>query len=215
MSEKLTNKQILALPNKEDIVKALDEKYPGGMECMKKMLSLIGDKPDREGLRETPYRILKSWLEIFSGYSEDPKKILGTFFEEGIGNNNADEIIICRGIKFFSTCEHHFLPFSGVAHIGYLPGDKNRRVIGLSKMARLTECFARRLQIQEQLTSQIVDVMMEVLQPQGCACVIEATHQCMTCRGVKNPSSSMVTSAMRGKFQTQPQTRAEFLSLIK
>lgn len=207
----MSNKQILALSNKEDIKKKLEKKYPGGMDRIRELLSLIGEDPDREGLVDTPYRVIKSWLEMFSGYTEDAKVILGTFFEDDIGDQT-DEIIICKNITFYSMCEHHMLPFSGACHIGYLP---NKRVIGLSKMARLVECYSRRLQIQEKLTSQIADTLRDELKAEGVGVIIEAQHLCMTSRGVKNPTSLMTTSAMRGKFKLQSQTRNEFLQLIR
>ena len=202
-------KEILSCDDKEIVKKELERKYPGAIKHVREILKLIGDNPDREGLKDTPYRVVKSWLEIYSGYEEDEKK-LNTFFEENIGST--DEIVICKDITFYSTCEHHMITFNGVVHIGYLPG---KRVIGVSKLVRLVEMFARRLQIQEKLCSQIADKLMEILEPQGVGVIIEAQHLCMTARGVKNPTSKMITSAMRGKFKNQPQTRSEFLSLIR
>jgi GTP cyclohydrolase I len=198
--------------SKKDMKELLSKVYPGGEDVIRKMLELLGDDPSREGLQETPFRMLKSFLEIFKGYREDPKKILGTFFEEGLEENAADEIILVRNIAFTSTCEHHFLPFSGFAHVGYIP---HKRVVGLSKISRLVESFAHRLQIQEKMCSSISQTLMDVLQPQGAAVILQAKHLCMGCRGVKNPSSDMITSSMKGKFMTQIQTRQEFLSLIK
>jgi len=206
----MTNKEILACTNKETLKIELEKKYPGAIELVRQQLKLIGEKPDREGLIDTPYRVVKSWLEIYEGYTMDDS-VLGTFFEEDLGKQT-DEIIMCKNIKFYSTCEHHMIPFHGVVHIGYLP---NNKVIGLSKLARLVEMYARRLQIQEKMCSQIADKLMEILKPQGVGVIIEAQHLCMAARGVRNQTSSMVTSAMRGKFKDQAQTRNEFLTLIK
>ena len=207
--ESPTCEEILSCSDKEIIKKELEKKYPGAMGHLHILLGLIGDDPLREGLKDTPYRIVKSWLELFSGYDETEK--LDTFFEEDIGIQ-PDEIVICRDINFFSTCEHHSLPFFGVCHIGYLP---SKRIIGLSKLARLVNMYSRRLQIQEKLTAQIADKLMKLLEPQGVGVIIEAQHLCMTARGVKNSSAKMTTSAMRGKFKEQIQTRSEFLQLIK
>jgi GTP cyclohydrolase I len=207
----MTNKEILACTNKETLKIELEKKYPGAIELVRQQLKLIGENPDREGLIDTPYRVVKSWLEIYEGYTLDPKKILGTVFEDDIGDQT-DEIVMCNNIEFQSVCEHHLLPFTGLVHIGYLP---DKKVVGVSKMVRLVEVFARRAQIQEKLCSQIADLLMNELQPLGVGVIIEAKHQCMSSRGVKNHSSSMVTSAMRGRFKTQQQTRSEFLSLIK
>jgi len=209
-SEIATCKEILSCSNKEIIKKELELKYPGAVDLVKKLLDLLGDNPNREGLKETPYRVVKSWLELYSGYSEDDKH-LNTFFEEGIGDQT-DEIVICKNISFYSTCEHHLLPFHGICHIGYLP---DKRVIGVSKLVRLVEHYSRRLQIQEKLGSQIADKLVEILQPQGVGVVMTAQHFCMTARGVKNYTAEMTTSAMRLKFKSQPQTRSEFLTLIK
>jgi GTP cyclohydrolase I len=205
-----TNNEILSCTDKEILKKELELKYPGAIECVKKLLGLIGDDPEREGLKDTPYRVVKSWLEVYGGYNEDHNK-LNTFFEDGLGDQT-DEIVMCNNISFFSTCEHHMLPFHGLCHIGYLPGKK---VIGVSKLVRLVEVYSRRLQIQEKLCSQIADKLVEILQPQGVGVIIEAQHLCMTSRGVKNYTAQMVTSAMRGKFKNQSQTRNEFLTLIK
>lgn len=170
------------------------------------MLTAIGDDPARDGLQETPRRISEMYAEIFEGLSTDPRKYLEVVFEVA-----HDELVILRNIPFYSMCEHHFLPFHGEAHVGYIP---DGRVVGISKLARVVEGFARRPQIQEQLTSQIAEAIMEVLKPDGVAVVIEAEHLCMTMRGVKKPGSRMVTSAMRGDFKQSAVTRAEFLSLV-
>jgi len=205
-----TNAEIMSCSDKDVIKHELELKYPGAVDHVKAILKLIGDDPDREGLRDTPYRVVKSWLELYN-YDSNLDNIMGTFFEEEIGDQT-DEMVICKNISFFSTCEHHMIPFSGLISIGYLPTNK---VIGVSKMVRLVEHFARRLQIQEKLGSQIADSMMQYLNPQGVGVIITAKHLCMSARGVKNQTSSMTTSSMRGKFKTQSQTRTEFLSLIK
>jgi GTP cyclohydrolase I len=170
------------------------------------LLQAIGEDPSRDGLRDTPRRIADMYGEIFSGLDEDPTEHLKVGFEVA-----HDEMVILRNIPFYSMCEHHFLPFHGEAHVGYVP---EGRVVGISKLARVVEGFARRPQIQEQLTSQVADALMESLQPDGVAVVIEAEHLCMTMRGVQKPGSRMVTSAMRGHFKTSSVTRAEFLSLV-
>lgn len=196
--------------NKQENKDRLNKKYPGAMNHIKEVIKLLGDDPDREGLLDTPYRVVKSWEELYSGYETNPEDILQTVFQDNIGDLT-DEIVMARNIHFYSTCEHHMVPFHGVCHIGYLP---DKRVVGISKLVRLVEIFARRLQIQEKLTSQIADTLMEELKPQGVGVVIYAQHLCMTSRGVKNHTSEMITSAMRGKFKSQPQTRSEFLMLI-
>lgn len=201
---------LIAGAPKEKIKSALEQIYPGAMQKVKELISIIGDDPDREGLVDTPYRVVKSWLEIYGGYKVSP--VLNTSFSDEIGDVDDSQIVICKDIKFYSTCEHHMIPFHGVCHIGYLP---SKKVIGVSKLVRITEYFARRLQIQEKLCSQIADYIQELIEPQGVGVVMEAQHLCMAARGVKNQSSKMVTSQMRGKFRTQPQTRMEFLSLIK
>lgn len=173
---------------------------------VRSFLRYIGEDPGREGLLDTPDRVVRSWDELYGGYQVDPCKALGVVFEDGA----CDEMVILRDIQGFSTCEHHVLPFSYVAHVGYIPDGK---VVGISKLARLTECFAARLQIQEKMTSQIADTLMTALAPKGVMVVIEGQHLCMKARGVRQPGSVMVTSAIRGVFQ-QPETRAEFLRLI-
>lgn len=172
------------------------------------MIRAIGDDPKREGLLDTPKRVVKSWKELFAGYKMDPKKVLGTTFDA----ENYDQIVICKDIELFSTCEHHMLPFIGKVHIGYLPG---KRVVGLSKLARLSEVFARRLQIQERLTQQIATTLEEVLKPRGVMVVIEAKHFCMCARGVQKQHSSMITSATLGAFRKEKAARDEFMALIK
>jgi GTP cyclohydrolase I len=196
---------------KDQMVSHLNEEYPGAIEHVRKLLAMIGDDPEREGLQDTPYRVVKSWMEIFGGYHQKPEEILSTAFEEGM-ESMTDEIVLCRNISFTSVCEHHMLPFTGKAHVGYLP---NNKVVGLSKLARLVDCFANRLQIQEKMCADIADALMSSLEPEGVGVIIEASHLCMACRGVKKPGATMATSAMRGKFKSQPQTRNEFLMLIR
>jgi GTP cyclohydrolase I len=171
------------------------------------ILVAIGEDPSREGIKETPRRIAEMYAEVFSGMKEDPREVLSVGFEEG-----HNEMVILKDIPFYSMCEHHLLPFYGMVHIGYIP---KGRVVGASKLGRVVEILARRPQLQERLTTQIADTIVEALQPQGVAVVIEAEHMCMTMRGVKKPGSNIVTSAMRGSFRTRAVTRAEFLSLIK
>jgi len=166
----------------------------------------IGEDAEREGLRDTPRRIAEMYEEIFGGLAIDPLDYLKVGFEVA-----HDEMVLLRNIPFYSMCEHHFLPFHGEAHVGYVP---DGRVVGISKLARVVEGFARRPQIQEQLTTQVADAIMDVLHPDGVAVVIEAEHLCMTMRGVKKPGSRMMTSAMRGTFRQSPVTRSEFLSLV-
>jgi len=180
--------------------------HPRIQAAVNELLAAIGEDPTREGLLETPRRIADMYAEIFGGLEIDPAQYLKVGFEVA-----HDEMVILRGIPFYSMCEHHFLPFHGEAHVGYVP---DGRVVGISKLARVVEAFARRPQIQEQLTSQVAEAIMESLQPDGVAVVIEAEHLCMTMRGVKKPGSRMVTSAMRGQFKRSSVTRAEFLSLV-
>jgi GTP cyclohydrolase I len=196
---------------KETVKEALEKIYPGAMQRIRELLQIIGDDPDREGLIDTPYRVVKSWLEIYGGYKCNNTK-LDTSFAEDIGEVDDTQIVMCRNIEFYSTCEHHMIPFHGYCHIGYLP---NKKVIGVSKLVRIVEYYAKRLQIQEKLCSQIADYICEILEPQGVGVIITADHLCMKARGVRNANSNMVTSQMRGKFKDQIQTRQEFLSLIK
>lgn len=179
-----------------------------GAHLVRALIRRVGDDPKREGLRDTPNRVVRSWEELFAGYGQDPVKILGTTFKK----ESYDEMVLVKNIEFYSWCEHHLLSFEGVAHVAYVPGD---RVVGLSKIPRLVDCFARRLQIQERLTRQIAEAMQEVLKPRGVAVVIDAKHSCARLRGVKKHGSSMVTSCMLGVFKEHPETRAEFLELIK
>jgi GTP cyclohydrolase I len=177
-------------------------------EAVRTLIRWAGDDPKREGLLETPSRVVRSYEEFFAGYGHDPKLVLARTFEEVDGY---DEIIVLTDIRFESHCEHHMVPIIGKAHIGYLP---DRRVVGISKLARLVEVYARRLQIQEKMTAQIADALQEVLKPRGVAVVVEAAHQCMTTRGVHKPGVSMVTSRMVGAFRSDARTRREFLAII-
>jgi len=172
------------------------------------LIEWAGDDPGREGLRGTPGRVVRSFEEFFNGYETDPVELLQRTFEETEGY---DEMVVLKDIRFESHCEHHMAPIIGKAHIAYLP---NRRVVGISKLARLVEVYSRRLQIQEKMTVQIANTLNEVLQPRGVGVVIEAAHQCMTTRGVHKPGVSMVTSHMLGGFRDDPSTRREFLAFI-
>jgi GTP cyclohydrolase I len=174
--------------------------------AVREILLAVGEDPDREGLVQTPNRVARAYGELLAGLQENPRRHLKTVFHE-----RYDEVVLLRDIDFHSLCEHHLLPFTGKAHVAYLPDGK---VVGLSKLARLVEGYARRPQVQERLTTQIADALMEELNPIGAACVIEATHTCMTIRGAKKPGSVMVTSALRGIFKENPSSRAEMLSLI-
>ena len=176
--------------------------------AVRTLIEWAGDDPDREGLVGTPGRVARAYKEFFAGYREDPVAVLGTTFEE---TEAYDEMIVLRDIRLESHCEHHIVPILGSAHVGYLPAG---RVVGISKLARLVEVFAKRMQIQEALTVQIADTIQEVLEPRGVGVVIQAAHQCMTTRGVGKPGVSMVTSRMLGSFRDDPSTRREFLSMI-
>ena len=176
--------------------------------AVRTLIRWAGDDPDREGLLETPDRVVRSYGEFYSGYEQDPQEILAKTFSEVDGY---DEMIVMNDIRFESHCEHHMAPIIGRAHIGYLP---DRRVVGISKLARLVEVYARRLQIQEKMTVQIADTLQEVLQPKGVAVVVEAAHQCMTTRGVHKPGVALVTSRMLGAFRKDAATRREFLAII-
>ena len=178
------------------------------LKAVRTLIQWTGDDPDREGLLETPDRVFRAYDEFFAGYSEDPKEILRKTFSETEGY---DEMIVLRDVRFESHCEHHMVPIIGKAHIAYIP---KRRVVGISKLSRIIDMYAKRLQIQERLTAQIADTINEVLQPRGVAVVIEATHQCMTTRGVHKTGVSMVTSRMLGVFRTHETTRKEFMSLL-
>jgi GTP cyclohydrolase I len=174
--------------------------------AVREIIVALGEDPEREGLRETPRRVADMYAEVFAGLHQDPEDVLRVGFEEG-----HQEMVIVKDIPFYSMCEHHFLPFHGVAHVGYIP---NGRVVGLSKLARALEILARRPQLQERLSSQLADAIMSALEPAGVGIVVKADHLCMTMRGIRKPGSLTVTSAMRGVFQRGAATRAEFMSLI-
>ena len=176
--------------------------------AVRTLLLWTGDDPTREGLRDTPARVARAYEDWFSGYTEDPEEFLKRTFEEVEGY---DDMVVLKDIRFESHCEHHLAPIIGRAHIGYLP---NNKVVGISKLARVVEAYARRLQVQEKMTAQIAHCIQTVLEPKGVAVVIDATHQCMTTRGVHKTGVSMVTSAMHGEFRKNPLTRREFLSVI-
>ncbi|OFX14510.1 MAG: GTP cyclohydrolase I FolE [Alphaproteobacteria bacterium RIFOXYD12_FULL_60_8] len=176
--------------------------------AIRTLLLWAGDDPDREGLKGTPERVVRAYEEFFEGYHQDPVEILRRTFEETDGY---DEMVILKDIRLESHCEHHMVPIIGKAHVAYLP---KRRVVGISKLARLVEVYAKRLQIQEKMTAQIANTINEVLEPAGVAVVIEAAHQCMTTRGVHKPGVTMVTSRMLGVFRDNPATRKEFLAMI-
>lgn len=186
-------------------------KKPSKAEAMQAVQTLIrwaGDNPEREGLIDTPKRVVEAYEEFFCGYAEDPKEILAKTFEEV---ENYDEMVLLKNMRFESHCEHHMVPIIGKAHIAYIP---NGKVVGISKMARLLDVYAKRLQTQETMTSQIADRIEEALQPKGVAVVIDAAHQCMTTRGVYKPGTNTVTSQLRGIFRDSDKTRAEFMNLI-
>ncbi|MCH8999938.1 MAG: GTP cyclohydrolase I FolE [Proteobacteria bacterium] len=187
-----------ARPNRDEVLAAV-----------RTLIRWAGDDPAREGLLGTPDRVARAYEQYFQGYAIDPVAILQRTFEEVDGY---DEIVLLRDIRFVSHCEHHIMPIVGRAHVGYLP---DKRVVGISKLARIVDAYARRLQIQEKMTAQIANTIEDVLQPQGVGVVIEATHQCMTTRGVHKPGAMMVTSRMLGRFRSDHRTRREFLSLIR
>ena len=175
-------------------------------KAVKEILSAVGEDLNRDGLKDTPARVARMYGELLAGMRDDPGKYL-----EKVFNENYDEIVLLRDIPFYSVCEHHLMPFIGTAHVAYLPSG---RILGVSKLARIVDCFARRLQTQERLTTQIADCLMSNLKPMGVAVVLEAAHSCMTIRGIKKPGSIMVTSAIRGSFRKDPRSRNEIMSLI-
>ncbi len=177
-------------------------------QAVRTLLSWIGDDPDREGLQGTPGRVVRAFEDWFSGYNDDPVEFLRRTFYEVDGY---DEMIVLRDISFESHCEHHMAPIIGKVHVGYLP---DRNVVGISKLARVVETFARRLQVQETMTAQIAHCIQDVLQPKGVGVVVEGAHQCMTTRGIRKPGVAMITSQLLGDFRSDPRTRAEFLNII-
>lgn len=176
------------------------------MDGVENLIELCGDDPNRDGLQETPYRVLKAFLEYTEGYREDPKTHLEKTFDV-----DHQELVLVKDIEFHSVCEHHFAPFFGVAHVGYIP---NEKITGLSKIARMVEGYAKRFQVQERLTTQISEAIEEILMPKGTMVVIEAKHMCMCGRGIKKSKASTTTSSVRGIFAEQSEARAEFLSLL-
>lgn len=180
----------------------------GAEDAVRTLIRWAGDDPSREGLLDTPARMVKAYEEYFNGYNVNPDEILKTTFEE---TNGYDEMVVLKDITFNSHCEHHIVPIIGKAHVAYLP---DRRVVGISKLARLVEAFAHRLQIQEKLTAQIAGTINDILQPKGVGVVLECVHQCMTTRGIKQAGASLVTSTMLGGFREDAATRREFMALI-
>jgi GTP cyclohydrolase I len=171
------------------------------------LLQYIGEDPEREGLKKTPDRMVRAFKELFSGYDKNPKDLLTTFASDG-----CDQIVLLRDIELYSMCEHHMLPFFGKAHIAYIP---NQRIIGISKLARLVDIYARRLQIQERIGEQVTSTLMEILQPKGAACIIEAQHMCMRMRGCNKQNSVMVTSSLKGIFLEKDTCKTELMELLK
>ena len=198
--KKVSQKKVTTIRNKPSRKQA--------EEAVKILIKWAGDNPEREGLLETPKRVVNSYKEFFSGYDSKPEQILSKTFDEVEGY---DEMVIVRDIAIESHCEHHMVPFIGIAHIGYIP---NKRIVGISKLARIADVFAKRLQTQEIMTAQIADTINEVLKPKGVAVVIDAQHQCMTTRGTHKTESSTITSRMLGLFRTNSNTRNEFMNLI-
>ena len=193
-------------------IKKAQIKRPSNAEAEKAvrtLISFVGENPDREGLLDTPKRVVKAYRDWYAGYDQDPREFLSKTFSETGGY---DEIVMLKDIRVESHCEHHIAPFIGSAHVAYLP---NKRVVGISKLARVTRIFSKRMQVQEKLTAEIANCLQEVLKPRGVAVVIEAQHECMTTRGINEPGISMVTSQLLGKFRTDPSTRKEFYSMIK
>lgn len=180
-----------------------------GARVIRELLVELGEDPERPGLRETPLRVIKAWRGWTEGYDQDPAEVLKTFED---GAEKADEMVMVRGIEFYSHCEHHMAPFFGVAHVAYIPTGK---IVGLSKLARVTDIFSKRLQVQERLTNQIADCINENLDPLGVGVVMQAKHFCMCSRGVAKQGSETITSALRGAMRTDPATRAEFLALTR
>ena len=177
-------------------------------QAVRTLIRWAGDHPDREGLQETPARVVRAYQQWYSGYRDDPQELLQRTFEEVAGY---DEVVLLRDIRFVSHCEHHMAPIIGRVHIGYLPRD---RVVGISKLARLVDVYAKRLQVQEKMTAEIANCLNSVLKPHGVGVIVEAAHQCMTTRGVHKSGVTMLTSCLLGIFRTQPETRHEFLAAI-
>ncbi|MEV4411624.1 GTP cyclohydrolase I FolE [Catellatospora sp. NPDC049609] len=202
LAARLVDGSLTGVPVEETVDLARIEK------AVREMLLALGEDPDRDGLQKTPARVARAYAELFAGLRVDPKHVLTTTFEA-----DHDELVLVRDISVFSLCEHHLLPFKGVAHVGYLPGDDGR-ITGLSKLARLVEVYARRPQVQERLTSQIADLLQEQLQARGVIVVLECEHMCMEMRGIRKAGARTVTSALRGILKSDPKTRSEAMSLI-
>ncbi|MFI0452335.1 GTP cyclohydrolase I FolE [Actinomadura sp. 6N118] len=201
----------MAFPYDED--EALGDLPPGFdpariEKAVREILHAIGEDPDRDGLRDTPARVARAYAEQFAGLHQKPEDVLNKVFEA-----DHDEMVLVKDIEVYSVCEHHLVPFHGVAHVGYTPNESGQ-ITGLSKLARLVDVFARRPQVQERLTSQVADALMRILEPRGVIVVIEAEHLCMTMRGVRKPGAKTVTSAVRGDFREHAETRAEAMGLI-
>lgn len=197
MPDDRTSTGATSLPSREE-----------AMAAVRTLIAFVGEDPDREGLVETPKRVVGAWQDFFAGYQDDPVDILGKTFEEVDGY---DEIVIVRDIRVESHCEHHIVPIIGKAHVAYLP---DRRVVGISKLARVVDAYAKRMQVQETLTAQIADTINTVLRPKGVAVLVEAAHMCMTTRGVHKPGADTVTTCTRGVFKSDPAMRREFLDLV-
>ena len=197
MQKKVENTDIKTTPTTEEAMKAVET-----------LIRYAGDDPNREGLKETPKRVVKSYSEYFAGYKQNPEEILAKTFEEVEGY---DEMVIVKNIELESHCEHHMVPIIGKAHVAYIP---NKRVVGISKLARIVDLYGKRLQTQETMTAQIADSIQRVLDPKGVAVVIDAAHQCMTTRGVHKENSTTITSRMIGVFRSDYRTRSEFMNLI-
>ncbi len=191
-----------------------EKQFPGDKEKVKSMIKAmfeyLGEDASREGLADTPNRVIKSWDKLYGGYLQKPEDIFTTFSEDDVIPH--DQIILLKEIEFYSTCEHHLLPFVGKAHVAYIPRDK---VVGISKLARIVEIYARRLQVQERIGNQVTKAIMDNLNSKAAACVIESKHFCMTCRGVEKQNSVMVTSSLRGSFLEDGKTRQELMTLIR
>ena len=199
----------MSIQNKiEPADKVLKPSREEAEEAVRTLICWTGDDPEREGLIETPKRVVRAYEEFFEGYDIDPEEVLQKTFEEVQGY---DDAVIVRNIRVESHCEHHIVPILGVAHVGYIP---NNRVVGISKLARVVEIFGKRLQTQETMTAQIADTIQKVLEPKGVAVVVDASHQCMTTRGIHKTESSTITSRMLGAFRDNPETRSEFMNLI-
>src|SRR5829696_3914459 len=198
------------VPDELDDVRALPARVDQARAAaaVRELLIAVGEDPDRPGLKDTPARVARAYAETFAGLGQDPAEVLATTFDE-----SHDELVLVRDISMYSTCEHHLVPFHGVAHIGYIPG-MDGRVTGLSKLARLVEVYARRPQVQERMTTQIADALDQVLKPRGVLVVVEAEHLCMAMRGIRKPGATTVTSAVRGLFRDSASTRSEAMSLI-